>query len=85
MPSRSFDITVTKLKDDSQVTFAGIDKEEQKNLINYFKSKNVKIRILDVETNQHANYNDEDEDDEEDEESKGGKARRKVGAPAGAK
>ena len=28
MPSRSFDMTVTRLKDDTQVTFAGIDKEE---------------------------------------------------------
>lgn len=26
--SRSFDLTLTKLKDDSQVTFLGIDKEE---------------------------------------------------------
>ena len=51
MPSRSFDMTVTKLKDDSNVTFAGIDKEEQKNLMNYLKSKNVKMRSVDVETN----------------------------------
>src|SRR5688500_7874378 len=50
--SRSFDISVTKMKDDTTVTFAGIDKEEHKNLMNYFKSKNVKVRTVDVETNQ---------------------------------
>lgn len=50
--SRSFDVSVTKLKDDKTETFAGIDKEEHKNLMNYFKSKNVKVRTVDIETNQ---------------------------------
>ena len=51
MTARSFDMTVTKLKDDSQITFAGIDKAEQKNLMAYLKSRNVKMRSVDVETN----------------------------------
>lgn len=49
MASRSFDMTITKMKDDSNVTFAGIDKEEQKNLMNYLKSKNVKMRTVDTD------------------------------------
>lgn len=63
MPSRSFDISITKLKDDTQVTFGGIDKEEQKNLVNYFKSKNVKLRTLDVGTNELGAYSDESEEE----------------------
>ena len=35
--SRSFDVTLTKLKDDTQINFLSIDKEEQKVLMNYFK------------------------------------------------
>lgn len=41
---KSFDMTITKLKDEAPVTFAGIDKEEHKNLENYFKSRNVRVR-----------------------------------------
>lgn len=52
MPSRSFDMTITRIKDDSAITFAGIDKDEHKGLINYLKSKNIKIRNVDVETKQ---------------------------------
>jgi len=52
MPSRSFDMTITKLKDDTSITFAGIDKAEHKNLMNYLKSKNLKMRTVDAETNQ---------------------------------
>lgn len=68
--SRSFDMNVRKLKDDESFNFAGIDKEEQKNLTNYLKSKNVKMRTVDVETNQQIDLSDEDEVDVE-EESKG--------------
>ena len=64
--SRTFDLTITKLKDDASVTFGGIEKEEQKNLISYFKSKNVKIRVVDVESNEHVVL-EEDEDSEEEE------------------
>lgn len=52
MPSRSFDMTITRLKDDTSITFAGIDKAEHKCLTNYLKSKNVKMRSVDVETKQ---------------------------------
>jgi structure-specific recognition protein 1 len=48
--SRSFDMVIVKLKDEPNLTFAGIDKEEQKNLTNYFRTKNVKMRTVDVET-----------------------------------
>lgn len=82
--SRSFDITVTKLKDDSQTTFAGIMKEEQKNLINYFKSKDVKIRILEDEKFERNNYvQDDDSEDDDEEESKGKGVRAKGAAAAG--
>lgn len=47
--SRSFDITLTKLRDDSQVTFLSIDKEEQKILMDYFKHSGIKTRILDAD------------------------------------
>ena len=45
-------MTVTRLKDDLTITFAGIDKTEQKNLMSYLKSKGVKMRSVDLETNQ---------------------------------
>jgi hypothetical protein len=45
-------MTITSLKDNSSFTFAGIDKAEHKNLVNYLKSKNIKMRSVDVETNQ---------------------------------
>ena len=48
--SRSFDITLTKMRDDSQVTFLSIDKEEQKVLFDYFKNSQVKVRTVDVDT-----------------------------------
>ena len=49
MPSsRSFDMTVHKLTGDS-VTFAGIDKQEHKGLSAYFKSKNIKTRLVDAD------------------------------------
>lgn len=72
--SRSFDVTITKIKDEPSIAFAGIDKEEQKNLMSYFKSKNVKVRTIDIETNQQIDLSDEEEEEEE-EESKGGKKR----------
>lgn len=47
--SRSFDIIITKMEDDSQVAFSGIDKEEQKVLLNYFKDRKIKVRSIDAE------------------------------------
>ena len=59
--SRSFDITLTKLRDDSQVTFLSIDKEEQKVLMNYFKQSGIKTRILDADGAQReVNFDSED-------------------------
>jgi len=53
VPSRSFDMTITTLKaGETPITFAGIDKSEHKNLMSYLKSKNIKMRSVDVETNQ---------------------------------
>ena len=46
---RSFDLTVTKMKDDSTVTFAGLDKDEYKPLERFFTSKKVKVRNVDVD------------------------------------
>jgi len=71
MPSsRSFDLTVAKLTDNSTITFSGIDKDEYKNLSAYLKDKNIKMRSVDVETNQHIEMSDAgaDEDDEDDSE-----------------
>jgi structure-specific recognition protein 1 len=52
MPSsRSFDLTVARLTDNSSITFAGIDKDEYKNLSAYLKDKGIKMRSVDVETN----------------------------------
>ena len=47
----------------------------------YLKSKNVKMRSVDVETNQHIDLSDDDDD--ESEESKGG--RRKTAGRGGNK
>lgn len=70
MPSsRSFDMTVSKLTDNSTIAFSGIDKDEYKNLSAYLKAKGVKMRQVDVETNQQYELSDngaeEDEDDSE--------------------
>ena len=68
------------MRDDSQVTFVGIDKSEQKVLMSYLKSKNVRLRTVDIETNQHIDFSDEGEDqdegtDEKKDKSKGDKQR----------
>ena len=39
--TRTFDLTLTKLKDDQRVTFVSIEKEEYKTLVEYFKASNV--------------------------------------------
>ena len=46
---RSFDITVITRKD--QIEFNGIDRNEFDEIVNYFKSKNVKIGSEDGEEN----------------------------------
>lgn len=83
--SRSFDMTVTKMKDDTQVTFAGIDKQEHKNLINYLKAKNIKMRSVDVETNREIDLSEGEEDEEEDSERlSGGKGAKRAKGDASA-
>jgi len=39
--TRTFDLTLTKLKDDQRVTFVSIEKDEYKTLVEYFKASNV--------------------------------------------
>lgn len=68
MPSsRSFDLTVAKLTDNSSITFSSIDKDEYKNLSAYLKDKGIKMRSIDVETNQHIEMSDDDGAEDEDE------------------
>ena len=45
--SRSFDIILTKLRDDTKTTFLSIDKEEMQVLMAYFKQSGIKARFLD--------------------------------------
>lgn len=74
--SRSFDVTLTKLADDSKHTFMSIDKEEQACLMNYFKAANVKMRTVDLETNLHEELGSEDE--EPSQENERGAGKRKI-------
>lgn len=70
-------MTITTLKaGETPITFAGIDKSEHKNLMSYLKSKNIKMRSVDVETNQQIDFGDDEdeqgEDEEEEKTTKGG-------------
>lgn len=58
-------MTLTKLADDSKITFMSIDKEEQQVLMNYFKAANVKMRTVDLETNMHEELGSESESQKE--------------------
>ena len=57
--SRSFDITLTKLRDDTKTTFLSIDKEEQKVMMAYFKQSGIKTRIIDND-NQEVEIDSDD-------------------------
>ena len=87
MPSsRSFDMTVTMLRDVQPITFAGIDKQEHKNLMGYLKAKGIKMRSVDVETNREIELSEgdageEDEEDGSDQPRKGGLKKGGVRAP----
>ena len=86
MPSsRSFDLTVARLTDNSSITFAGIDKDEYKNLSAYLKDKGIKMRSVDVETNQHIEMSDDDGAEDEEESEQPRKGSKKGGAPGGGK
>jgi len=78
--NRSFDMIVTKMGDEAPFTFNGIDRSEYKVITSYLKSRNVKIRAVDVDNNQGVDMSDEEDEEEEREEVKtsGGRVRRPV-------
>ncbi len=41
---KTFDLTLTTIKGDQNVTFLSIDRDEQKALVEYFKRSNIKVR-----------------------------------------
>jgi structure-specific recognition protein 1 len=45
--SRTFDLTLTKLKDEPNITFLSIDRDEQQALVSYFKAAGVKMKTVD--------------------------------------
>lgn len=45
--SRTFDLTLTKLKDEPNITFLSIDRDEHQILVNYFKAAGVKMKTVD--------------------------------------
>jgi structure-specific recognition protein 1 len=49
--SRTFDLTLTKLKDDQNITFLSIDRDEHNILVQYFKQAGVKMKTVDTEGN----------------------------------
>jgi len=79
--SRSFDMTVTKM-DGEAVHFAGIDKQEHKNLMAYLKNKGLKMRTVDPDTNRAIDLHSDGEEEEEESEHKGGKPAKRGGAGA---
>ena len=46
---RTFDLTLTKLKEDQPVTFLSIEKDEYKALVEYFKASNVQMKNVDID------------------------------------
>jgi structure-specific recognition protein 1 len=45
--ARTFDLTVSKLKDEPNVTFLSIEREEYSILVEYFKAAGVKMKSVD--------------------------------------
>jgi hypothetical protein len=66
--NRSFDLTITKLKDNTTISFASIEKEEQRLLTEYFKSAGIKMRVVDPETLQRQVLSSMSESEEEEKE-----------------
>lgn len=62
--SRSFDLTITKLKDNTVISFASIESEEQRLLTDYFKAAGIKMRVIDAETRQVQQLESEGSDSE---------------------
>lgn len=48
---RTFDLSLTTIKGDQNVTFVSIDKDEQKSLFEYFKAAGIKIKTVDLDGN----------------------------------
>ena len=71
-------MTLTKLADDSKITFMSIDKEEQACLMNYFKTANVKMRTVDVETNIHQELGSDEEESAGEEANERSAGKRKI-------
>lgn len=78
--SRTFDLTLTKLKDEPSITFLSIDRDEHEILVRYFKAAGVRMKTVDTEGNksemkdspvkqkqdqQMADYDDEEESEDE--------------------
>lgn len=52
LSGKSFDVSLTKIKDEPKITFQSIDKDEYQNLIAHFKQSGVRMRTVDLETNE---------------------------------
>jgi structure-specific recognition protein 1 len=76
--SRTFDLTLTKLKDEPSITFLSIDRDEHSILVQYFKASGVKMKTVDTEGNKaelkdspnknqemQGEYDDEEESEDE--------------------
>jgi hypothetical protein len=55
---RSFDIEIVRMKEDQKLSFLGIDKDEYQILVNYFRAKEIKMRIFDNVTHEHMEMED---------------------------
>lgn len=49
--ARTFDLTMTKLKDEPNVVFLSIEREEYSILVDYFKAAGVKMKSVDDQGN----------------------------------
>lgn len=77
---RSFDMVINKIKDDSSITFASIDKDEYNLITQYLNGKSIKIRIIDPNTHQQVEM--ASQEDEEEKAGRGGTASRRRAMPA---
>lgn len=49
--SRTFDLTLSRAKEDTSITFLSIDRDEHDGLVAYFKQSGVKMKTVDLEGN----------------------------------
>jgi structure-specific recognition protein 1 len=78
--SRSFDLTITKLKDNTVISFASIESEEQRLLTDYFKAAGIKMRVIDAETRQVQQLESEGSDSDNSAAADGKRKRNKAGS-----